>query len=169
MTRQQDAQRGRTAIAVDAVADCSFSIAEEYATEYLRNAERGGPEAAIRVPWGLPFPAPGRRVTLTFGLHEDVLEDGRRHDEVRFRWRSGSPWLPDFHGTLRFRIEALRTRVLLEGSYDAPLGVAGRIFDRLIGGRLAHASLQEVATRIARHLSDRERDWRAAHPLPAGS
>lgn len=169
MTRQQDAERGRAEIAVDAVADCSFSIAEEYATEYLRNAEQGGPEADIRVPWGLPFPGPGRRVTLTFGLHEDVLEDGRRHDEVRFRWRSGSRWLPDFHGTLRFRIESLRTRVMLEGSYAAPLAVVGGIFDRLIGRRIARASLQEVAVRIARHLTERERDWRIAHPEPAAS
>jgi hypothetical protein len=161
--------RPRPEVAVDALADCSFSIAAEYATEYLRCAEAGGPESVISVPWSLPLPLPlpGRHVALTFGLHEDVLEDGRSHDEVRFRWRSGSRFLPDFHGALRFRIEASRTRVLLEGSYDAPLGTLGRLFDRAFGRRIARATLQEVAERIAHHLGERERDWRAAHPVPA--
>lgn len=159
--------RPRTAIAVDALADCSFSIAEDYATEYLRGAEAGGPEAAIRLPWALPFPPLGRRVALTFGIHEDMLEGGRRNDEVRLRWRSGSRLLPDFHGTLRFQIEASRTRVMLDGSYEAPLGALGAVFDRVAGRRIARASLQEVADRIARHLTERERAWRAAHPVPA--
>jgi hypothetical protein len=157
----------RTEIAVDALADCSFSIAEEYATEYLRAAEAGGPEAAVRVPWGLPIPPLRWRVRFTFGLHEDVFEGGRQHDEVRFRWQSGSRLLPDFHGSLRFRIETSRTRVLLEGSYEAPLGMLGRIVDRIVGRRVARASLQEVADRIARHLGERERVWRRAHPVPA--
>jgi hypothetical protein len=167
MNQPDDGGRPRTEIAVDAVAECSFSIAEEYATEYLRSAEAGGPEAAVRFPWALPLPPPGRRVALTFGLHEDVLEGGRRHDEVRLRWKSGSQLLPDFHGTLRFRIEAARTRVLLEGSYDVPLGVLGRLFDRVAGRRIARASLQEVADHIALHLTQCERAWRAAHPVPA--
>jgi hypothetical protein len=157
----------RTSIVVEAVADCSFSIAEEYATDYLRGAEAGGPEAAIRVPWALPVPPLSRRVALTFGLHEDVREGGRPHDEVRFRWTSGSRLLPDFRGTLRFRIEALQTRITVEGSYEAPLGAVGRVFDRVIGRRIARASLQEVADRIALHLTTRERAWRVAHPVPA--
>jgi hypothetical protein len=106
-------------------------------------------------------------VTLTFGLHEDMDEGGRPHDEVRFHWTSGSHWLPDFHGTLRFRIEEARTRVLLEGSYEAPLGALGAIFDRVLGRRIARFSLAEIAGRIAQHLGRRERAWRAAHPVPA--
>ena len=40
----------RTKVSVESEARCPFSIAEEYATEYLRRAEAGGPEATIRVP-----------------------------------------------------------------------------------------------------------------------
>jgi hypothetical protein len=168
MSHSPPAGPPRNLIAVEALADCSFAIAAEYATEYMRNAEAGGPEASIRLPWSLPFPPLGRRVTLTFGLYEDVVEGGRPHDEMRFRWQSGTRWLPDFHGTLRLRIEELRTRVALEGSYAAPLGAPGRVFDRFAGRHIAHATLQEVANRIARYLSRSEDAWRAAHPAPAG-
>jgi hypothetical protein len=163
MSNQRDDQGPRTEIAVSALAQCSFSIAEEYATEYLRRAEAGGPEATIRVPWPRPFGFLRHRVALSFGIHEDVLEGGRRHDEMRFHWESGTPLLPNFSGTLRFRIEALRTRVFVDGGYTIPLGPAGYCFDQVAGKRLARASLQELADRVAAYLTDRESKWRAAH------
>lgn len=153
----------RAALAVDALADCSFPLAEDYAAEFLRGAEGGGPQSAIRVPW---LPLLRRRVTLTFGLHAGVPGGGAPHDEVRFRWSSGTPLLPDFRGTIRFRAESGKTRVAVEGGYDVPLGLAGTLFDRTLGRRMALASLQELAGRIAEHLSARERAWRAAHPAP---
>ena len=151
---------------MEALADCPFSIAEEYATEYLRRAEAGGPESTIRVPWPLPFPSPRLRVAISFGLQIDVREDGRRHEEVRFWWKSGSRFLPDFRGTMRFRIEHLSTRVLVEGDYKVPFGMLGRWFDNAFGRRIARASLQELTDRVALHLEKRERTWRAEHTNP---
>lgn len=151
---------GRTAISVSAIADCAFSIAEEYATEFLRSAEAGGPEALIRIPLAVPNAALQHRVGVRFGLHFDILEKGRAHDEVRFRWTSGSRRLPDFHGTLRFQIEGLRTRILIDGSYRAPLGALGRAFDRIAGKHIARASLADLADRLARYLGAREHAWR---------
>jgi hypothetical protein len=161
MTHHDD-QAPRTEISVSALADCSFSMAEEYATEYLRRAEAGGPEATVRVPWPLPFSLLGRRVALSFGIHADVLEAGRRHDEVRFHWESGSRLLPDFRGTMRFRIEYVRTRVHVDGAYAVPLGPVGYCFDRIAGKRIARASLQELADRVAAYLTGCESKWRAA-------
>ena len=145
MTNQRDVQGPRTEISVSALSQCSFSIAEEYATEYLLRAEAGGPEATIRVPWPRPFWFLRHHVALSFGIHEDILESGRRHDEVRFHWKSGTRLLPDFRGTMRFRIEARHTRVHVDGGYTIPLGPAGYCFDRVVGKRLARASLQELA------------------------
>lgn len=116
----------------------------------------------IRAPWPLPFPSLRHRVALTYGLHLDMLEGGRAHDEVRFIWKSHSVLLPDFRGTLRFRIANRATDITLDGSYVSPLGVAGRIFDRLIGERIARASLHDLADRIAAYLSERERAWNRA-------
>jgi hypothetical protein len=154
----------RTSIAVSATAACAFSIADEYAADYLRDAERGGAAAGVRVPWSLPFPAPQHRVALTFGLHRDVTDGGRSHDEIRFHWNSNSQLLPDFRGTLQFRIDGDQTRILLDGTYLAPLGALGRFFDLIAGRRIARTSLQDVADRIAADLSERERTWRRDFP-----
>ena len=149
-------------VSVTATAACAFSIAQEYATEYLQAAGRGGPEGLIRATWPFPLPALQHRVALTYGLHLDVLEGGRAHDEVRFVWKSGSVLLPDFRGTLRFRIANRATGITLEGSYATPLGVAGRIFNRLVGAHIARASLQDLADRIAAYLGEREQAWNRA-------
>jgi hypothetical protein len=148
-----------TRVAVEATATCPFSMAEAYAADYLQAAEGSGPEAEMGVPW---FPLPGlrHRVKLAFAIHADVLDHGRRHDEFRITWRSGSRLLPDFHGTIRFRIEADRTRVLVDGSYVPPLGFAGRLFDRIAGSAIARASMQDLADRIAVYLTQSERQWR---------
>jgi hypothetical protein len=160
----------RTTHSVSAVANCPFSIAQEYATEYLRAAEAGCPQAAIRLRW--PVPALQHRVAMTFGRHLDIAEEGRRHDELRLSWRSGSRLLPDFRGTLRFRIDRENTLVLLEGSYVAPLGFVGRLFDAVVGGRIARASLSDLANRIAAYLSARQQAWLRTFPptqQPLGS
>ncbi|HEV8021319.1 MAG TPA: hypothetical protein VGP41_08675, partial [Candidatus Lustribacter sp.] len=113
-------------ITVSVLADCPFSVAEEYAKEFLQNAEAGGAESLVRVPWFHMLPIPAHRVRWTFGLHSDITEHGRRHDEIRFRWNSGTRLLPNFRGIISFRIQATRTIIFIEGSYDAPFGVFGR-------------------------------------------
>jgi hypothetical protein len=148
-------------ISVSTLAECPFSIADEYAQEYLRNAEAGGIQSLVRVPWFRPLPALARRVQMTFGLHKDVTEPGREHEEIRLRWTSGTRMLPNFRGTLHFRIEALRTRIFIDGTYDAPLGLLGRCFDQVIGKRIARASMQDLADRLATFLEQREREWQA--------
>jgi hypothetical protein len=97
---------------------------------------------------------------MSFGLHADVGEPGRRHEEIRLRWNSGSRLLPNFRGAVSFRIEGTRTRIFIDGSYDAPLGLIGRYFDDAIGKRVARVSLQDLADRLAGFLELRERAWR---------
>jgi hypothetical protein len=145
---------------ITTLADCPFSIAAEYAQEYLRNAEAGGAESLVRVPWFPSLPALARRVRMSFGLHLDLGEPGRLHDEIHVRWSSGTPLLPNLRGTICFRIEGTQTRILIEGSYDAPLGVLGRCFDNVIGKQIARASLQDLGDRLAAFLELRERAWR---------
>ncbi len=147
-------------ITTSTLADCPFSMATEYAQEYLHNAEAGGVESFVRVPWFPSLPAFERRVRMNFGLHADLTEVGRRHDEIQLRWHSGMPLLPNFRGTICFRIEAMGTLLLIEGTYDAPLGVFGRCFDEVIGKRIARASLQDLGHRLAGFLELRERAWR---------
>lgn len=147
--------------------ECPFSMAESYTVDYLKQAEKGGPEAFLRVPLFGGLPALRWRVQPSFGIAIDVVEEGRRHDEIRLRWTSGSRLFPNFRGTVRFRIDQTFTRVLVDGSYVPPLGPIGATFDRWIGRHIAARSLDDLAGRIARALERREREWEAKHPAAA--
>jgi hypothetical protein len=156
-----------TAVHAERTSQCPFSVAESYAIDYLEQAEKGGPEAILRVPLFGGLPAVRRQVQPSFGLAVDVVEEGRKHDEIRLRWTSGSKLFPNFRGTVRFRIEQTATRVVVDGTYAPPLGWLGSTFDRWIGRHIAARSLDDLAGRIARALERREREWEAAHPAPA--
>lgn len=149
------------AVMAEEYAACPFSIAQEYAVHYLQRAEAGGNEAQIHVPIRFLPACIRRRTAVTFGLHVDVAEAGRLHDEIRLRWSAGTPLLPDFCGTLRFRIAGQGTDVLIEGTYRVPFGALGRLFDDVIGRHIARASLGDFARRIARRLEANERAWRS--------
>jgi hypothetical protein len=151
-----------THIHAEELAGCPFSIAEEYAAEYLRRAERGGTEAVLHVPLG-GFPGLGKTVSFGFGIRENTEEHGRSHNELALQWMAGTPLLPNFSGTLRFRIAAGGTRIVLDGSYAPPGGALGRIFHAVLGRRIALKTCQDLLRRIAADLTERERTWRSGH------
>ena len=152
---------GEGTVTEDALAVCPFSVAQEYTVDYLRRAEAGAPEAEIRIPISAWSGVLRRRVHLTFGLHFDVLEAGRAHDEIRVRWETGVPYLPGFRGTIRVRVAGANTALRVEGTYRIPFGLFGRIFDALIGGRIAGAGVADLTARIGASLEKAQRDWHA--------
>jgi hypothetical protein len=148
-------------VTADVVARCPFSIAQDYTADFLEHAEDGGEHAEIRIPLHLFGMTLHRRVGLTFSIHSDDSEPGRSHDQLRVWWTSGTALLPDFHGDIKFRIDGGATRILIEGQYTAPLGVLGRLFDSVIGKRVAATSAKDLASRIATYLELRQKEWLA--------
>jgi hypothetical protein len=148
-----------TTVHVERMCECPFAIAQEYAEQYLRQAEAGGPQARIRAP--LPFL--GQKVKMSFGLWGDIAEGGHQHEEIHLRWSSGSKWLPDFRGSIRFRIDGRNTLILVDGTFTPPLGWFGVRFDQLVGRRIAEYGLYDLAGRIGDQLERKERAWHAAH------
>jgi hypothetical protein len=158
-------------VAVERVAQCPFSVAHEYAEDFLREAER---EIALRVPIrDFIYGAGGhmhRRVKLVFGLHPDDTEEGRVHDAMLLEWRAGTRLFPQFHGTLRLRIETVEsTRLTFEGAYRVPFGAAGALFDTVIGQRLARSTMADLLARIVAALERREAEYIASMPAAASS
>ena len=153
----------KTHVHAEELADCPFSIAEEYAADYLRRAESGGPEAVLHVPIVGPgaFPAAGKTVRFSFAIRHDSDEQGRSHDELAVHWTAGAPLLPHFNGTLRFRIAGGRTRIVLDGSYAPPGCALGWIFDALLGHRIAQSTCEDLVRRLAADLTEHERTWRS--------
>jgi hypothetical protein len=158
-------------VVVERVAQCPFSVAHDYAADFLRDAERA---TDVRVPlrdffYGLRG-AVARPVKLIFALHPDDTEDGRLHDAMIIDWTAGTRLFPDFHGTLRMRIETIATtRLTFEGAYRPPLGAFGGVFNALVGARIARASMRDLLDRIVGALELREEEFRKEMVEPEGA
>jgi hypothetical protein len=153
-----------TVIVVERVVRCPFSVAHDYAEDFLRDAAGGVVEA--RVPlrdfiWALRgrFHRP---VKLVFKRHLDTTDAGRQHDAMLIDWSAGTALFPDFHGHLRMRIASVETtRLTFEGSYEPPFGPPGRVFDAVLGRRIARATMTDLLKRIGDALERREDEFRA--------
>ncbi len=151
-------------VVVERVAQCPFSVAHEYAEDFLRDAER---EIDVRVPirdfiYGIGGHM-RRPVKLVFGLHPDDTDSGRIHDAMLLEWRAGTRLFPQFHGTLRLRIDTVDSTLLtFEGAYRVPLGAPGIIFNAIIGKRIAESTMSDLLGRIVAALERREREYIAS-------
>jgi hypothetical protein len=161
LTNTGDPRPNARVVKAEAHVVCPFSIAEEYAVDYLRRAEAGREEAEVRVPIRFFPTVLRRRAAVTFSLHFDIREPGRTHDEIHVRWSSRTRLLPNFRGTIRYRIDGSGTRLIVEGSYRVPFGTVGRLFDHLVGHYLARTSLCDFTRRIASFLETSNRHWLA--------
>ncbi len=148
-------------IVVEREVRCPFSVAHEYAEDFLRDAERS---VEVHVPLrdfiaGLPGAARAP-VKMVFALHPDEAESGRLHDALAIEWHAGTRLFPLFHGTLRLRIASVDSTLLtFEGAYRPPLGPVGVVFDAAVGQRIARATMSELLDRIAAALERREAEY----------
>jgi hypothetical protein len=152
-------------ITVERVARCPFSVAHEYAEEFLREIDQRGAEIRVRLRDFVPTRRGKlrRRVRIVFDRRIDEAESGRAHDAVALHWSAGTRFFPDFHGTLRLRIASVdETLLTLEGEYRPPLGPLGAAFDVLVGRRIARSTMSELVGRIAKAMERREDAYRAS-------
>ncbi|HEX3468577.1 MAG TPA: hypothetical protein VHT05_10905 [Candidatus Elarobacter sp.] len=151
-------------VVVERVVKCPFGVAHDYAQEYLEGAER---EITVRVPLRDFFRSlPGQShkpVKLVWALHPDETETGRGHDAMLVEWHAGTRLFPNFHGTLRLRIDTVdTTRLTFEGAYRAPMGRLGRVFDAVLGKAIARATMLQLLHRIGDALERREAEFTAS-------
>ncbi len=148
---------------VERIVRCPFSVAHDYAAEFFRQAEVSGIE--VHVPLrdfvvGLRGRV-RRPVKLFFAHHPDETEDGRVHDALMVEWSAGTRLLPDFHGTVRLRIETVdTTRIRLEGAWIVPFGLLGLVFNVVVGRRIAKSMMRDLLDRLGDALERREQTFR---------
>jgi len=69
--------------------------------------------------------------------------------ELRIAWEPDASLFPSFEGMLRAQVTGPNDCILsLEGTYDAPGGVAGQLFDAVIGVRIAHGTLEDLLAQL---------------------
>lgn len=68
---------------------------------------------------------------------------------VAFAWSPSWRGFPNFGATLTVQSAGDKTELILEGSYEAPGGFPGRIFDRIVGRKLAARTMDAFLNEVA--------------------
>jgi hypothetical protein len=150
-------------VVAERVARCPFSVAHEYAEDFFLQAAVRGAEVGVRLRDVVPTVGGRLRqpVRLISARRPDEAESGRAHDQLEISWTAGTRFFPDFRGTLQLRIASVEeTRLTLEGTYRPPFGAAGRVFDALLGRRIARATMRDLLERLADAMERREAAYR---------
>jgi hypothetical protein len=71
---------------------------------------------------------------------------------MAFAWRPGRRGFPSFGATLTVRPVGQETDLVLEGSYEPPGGVVGRLFDRVVGQKLAARTMDALLDQLAHNV-----------------
>jgi hypothetical protein len=123
-------------------APSAFALAFMSTFFLQRSPQTSGAELALR------FPLPGLildGLTLEKRVLVQLAYNARGSGEhaLTIGWQPvGRGPLPSFAGTLAATPETERTcRLTMAGSYTPPGGIAGVVFDQLIGVRIAHATI----------------------------
>lgn len=118
------------------------------------------PEAEMTFTLRAPFDISGLNVGLT--LQRDVtarfapLGNDRRAYAVAWQPAAAGPF-PAFAGTIFItpsETQPDETIVTLDGHYHPPLGVAGDMFDALVGRHIAQASATDLLGRITLYIDN---------------
>lgn len=133
--------------------DVPAAQAEQCIVEFMERHRRGKP--AIEFPlhvsleqFGLPG---GLRLERTVNVHVTKRRDAQNlNDEIGIRWDpgTGEPF-PAFSGSLTVWSEEAQTFVELRGTYEPPLGAAGKVFDDAIGHLLAQRTAHQFLLTLA--------------------
>lgn len=86
---------------------------------------------------------------------EYVAKPGDEPAELNICWEPDANLFPSFCGTLRSVATGPATCTLsLEGTYDVPGGVAGQLFDAVVGVRIALGTLEQLLGKFRDAIED---------------
>ncbi|HEY5096125.1 MAG TPA: hypothetical protein VII69_13495 [Candidatus Eremiobacteraceae bacterium] len=139
---------------------CPYVRALQYFNGYL--AHLGWTEQSNVVPLHLNVPLGPLGIGQGMALEKEVIatfERSPKHrgleDTIAVTWRpeeANAPF-PTFDGSLSLRAGTPKSCVLfLEGGYEPPFGVAGKVFDAALGHRIADATAIQLLKEIGESI-----------------
>jgi hypothetical protein len=148
----QQSEDRMTRLRQELLVDCPYHFARTCLEEILRPLAASGQERVIL----LSVPVGDRSVAKEVNTEFSVAVDPRHFDEpwaVHWEPKGGGPY-PTFDGTLTVRADETydKSWLELEGQYKPPLGVAGAVFDAVIGKRIAELTAKGLLERIGSSL-----------------
>jgi hypothetical protein len=144
-------------INVSVTVDRKVDAAAERLAEFLREF---APETEMTFTLRAPFDLSALNVGFT--LHRDVTARitplAQGGNAYAIAWQPVEPGpFPSLSGTVFIAASETNPEqsiVTLDGHYHAPLGVAGEVFDALIGKHIAEASATDLMERVAAYLDN---------------
>ena len=103
-------------------------------------------------------------VTAEASIIDDATDSARHHEAILLFLHPKSRFIPHFKGAITVRPHLLGTDLKIEGSYESPGGVPGRMFDWLLGRWLAIATLDHLLFRLKSIVELRHREFASACP-----
>ena len=114
-----------------------------------------------------PAPPLGERARFAVASTHDSSNEARKHDALLIAWRPQTTGIfPDFRGVLTVRPHHSGVTLQMEGAYDPPYAVMGKVFDIVAGRRIAHRTMRRLLDDFA-HDMEAEYAAEKREPQPA--
>lgn len=137
-------------VRVTSYCECPFSTAIDLAQRALR-------ERHMQVS---PVETVAENVAHTTKIVDDGTDRTRIHDALLLAWKPEHRGLfPDFTGVLTVRPKDRGVWMRLQGRYNPPFGIAGKLFDVVAGQRIAERTVRRLLGDV---INDIEAKWNAA-------
>ncbi len=152
---------GMRSITVTQRANVPFSRSVDLAEQFFKRPHRlaVGPGKLLRAA-----------VVQESAQVRDVTDGTMVHEALMVIWQARLRLpLPDFHGLLTVRVRAPGTEVNIQGSYVPPFGIAGQLFDSVIGRRIARVTFQKLLDDVCAYLEAQYDNERAARNAAVAS
>ena len=131
-------------VSIPVNAPSGFTIA--FLNSYVRDLGGGREDATMPLRYTIEKLA-GIKLERSVVVHVDYMAKlGGEHAQLHVGWEpDGTSIFPSFEGTLLATPTGERTCTLtIEGSYDAPGGVVGQMFDAVVGVQIARGTLETL-------------------------
>lgn len=135
--------------------DCPFSALIEFTEAALRDR----PHIVLS-----PAPPIAKHADVETQLSDDASDEARKHDALLIAWRPGLPLFPNFRGVLTVRPQRRGAWLRIEGTYEPPFGIGGRVFDAIAGRAIAKLTLSRLLGSLGKEA---ERRWQAERKVTA--
>ena len=138
-------------VRVTGYCECPFSAVMEFAERSLK--ERGRMTVS-------PVRGVGENVSHATQRVDDGTDTSRIHDALLLVWKpEHRTAFPDFRGMLTVRPKERGAWLRLQGKYEPPFGLAGKVFDAVAGNRIANRTARRLLNEV---IEDVETKWSIA-------
>lgn len=133
--------RGLTA-SIPVQSPAGFTLA--FLSSYVSELSGGGTEAQLPLRYTVTQLA-GLVLERDVNVRVDYISHPDAPAELKIAWEPDASIFPSFQGMLHAEPAGEKACALtIAGSYDVPGGVAGQLFDAVIGVRIAHATIEQL-------------------------